>query len=135
MDLVSYTEPFVNYRLNDIPQNVYEYLLLDLHSFDSYHLVYALEIGIALRPSAFALHAARFLSHQDAAVCTTAFRVLSKLPADTVTAELIRAVRETPETELYFVHPQSEERKLFGSNQRFIQELLIVLPQKVEEGK
>jgi hypothetical protein len=123
-DLVDYVEPFINSQPDRIPHAVYDRLMSEMSRFDTSHLVYALELGAILSPCGFALHVVKFLCHQDGAVCCAAFRVLSKLPTEAVTPQLITTIQEIPETDLHVLDPQSGEPRRVGTNKQFVHELL-----------
>jgi hypothetical protein len=87
-------EPLVNDPMTKVSKDVLERMLSELPTYDEYHLVYALELGGAHSPETFALHVPQYLAHEEASVCCTAFRVLSKLPEEYITQDLVDSVRK-----------------------------------------
>jgi hypothetical protein len=91
-ELVSYVDPLVNDRATMVAKEDLARMLSDLPSYDEYHLVYALELGAAHSPEAFAPHLPQYLSHKEGSVCCSAFNALNALPDKCVTQELVESV-------------------------------------------
>ncbi len=131
--LVSYAEPFVNTRMHAIPESVYDLLVPNLTSLDEEHTVYALEICIALKPSEFANLAVEFLAHSDAAVSSTACRVLQRVPPNLMPADLVRKIASTPIVDLFTRDVRSGNRIRIGTNKEFIRDLVATFTQATSQ--
>jgi hypothetical protein len=130
-NLVEYMEPLVNAQATTIPRDVLEHILSDLPSYDEYHLVYALELGMGQSPDLFTLHVPQYLAHENASVCCAAFRVLSKLPDEYVTHLLLDSVRRVPVGRTLFTEPINGAKVNVGINSNLVAELLSVLTKRL----
>ncbi len=90
-DLVAYMEPVLNDPTLVVEPEVLRQMAADLASYDEYHLVYAIELGVDQDASMFALTVARCLAHPAQSVRLAAHRTLSRLPAQAISDELINA--------------------------------------------
>jgi hypothetical protein len=131
-DVVAYMERLVNDTTTKISRDDLERMLLDLPMFDEYHLVYALELGIAHAPDIFAPQIPQYLGHGSAAVCSTASRVLNKLPSQYVTQNLIDAVRSIPIDNSLITEPIDGTRHLVGLNTCLVRDVLTKLETRRE---
>ena len=122
--LVSYAEPFVNTRLGTIPESVYDLLVTDLTRMDNEHTVYALEICMALKSSAFASIVVGFLAHADSAVSCTAYRLLKRIPPNLIPADLLSKIAATPVVDLFSADVRTGNRIRIGTNNEFIRDLV-----------
>jgi len=123
-ELVGYVEPFVNIRIDAIPESAYGVLQAALDGLDEVHTVYALEICMLLKPSEFAHQAAAFLSHTDAAVCCAACNSMNRLPPSLMPADLVQKIAATPTVDLFTTDLHSGERIRIGTNEEFIRDLV-----------
>jgi hypothetical protein len=128
--LVSYAEPFVNTRPDAIPQAVYDLLIRDLPTLDEEHTVYALEICMALKPSEFASTVVGFLAHPDAAICVTAYRLLKRIPPESLRFDLWSRIAATPEIDLFAPDVRTGNLIRVGSNKEFIRDLVATFASK-----
>jgi hypothetical protein len=90
-DLVAYMEPIVNAETAIIEPADLQDIASGLGSFDEYHLVYAIELGIDSMPFLFALPVAECLTNRFQSVRLAAHRALSRLPTQAITDDLIDA--------------------------------------------
>jgi hypothetical protein len=123
-ELVKYAEPFLTTQAEAIPGSVYETLQSQLADMDEEHAVYALEICMRLKPSEFVSRAVTFLSHTDAAVCSTAYRLINSLPPNLIPADLVEKIAATPTVALFAPDVRSGERIRIGTNEEFIRDLV-----------
>ncbi|NOX55756.1 MAG: hypothetical protein GXP27_15205 [Planctomycetes bacterium] len=93
-ELYEYMEPLLQQESLDINSDALNRMLRQLPEFDQYHLVYALEIGARCAPELFLNEVVGYLVHPEGAVWSTAYRILSRLPAEARTDELIARVRQ-----------------------------------------
>ena len=133
-ELVEYVEPFVNVRVEAIPEAVYEPLRSELADMDDEHAVYALEICMRLNPSEFVRRAITFLSHPDAAVCCAAYNSINSLPPPLMSADLVARVAATPTVDLFAPDLRSGDRIRIGTNEGFIRDLVAKFAQKAGEA-
>jgi hypothetical protein len=91
-DLVDYMEPIVNDPETAIvdPSDLRS-VAADLESFDEYHLVYAIELGINFMPALFALPTAQLLTHRCQSVRLAAHRGLLGLTSQAISDDVINA--------------------------------------------
>ncbi|HYV39680.1 MAG TPA: hypothetical protein VE988_28585 [Gemmataceae bacterium] len=90
-DTVEYMEPIVNDPSSvAVPVDVLEQMASDLGTYDEYHLVYGIEVGMEHSPALFALASARFLSHESLSVQCAVYRCLSRLPPTLISETLIK---------------------------------------------
>jgi hypothetical protein len=132
--LVSYTEPFVNRGLCTIPMSVYEVLVSNLTRLDEEHVVYALEICMALKPDEFANLLVGFLAHADSAVSCTAFRLLKKIAPNRMRADLVRKIVTTPVVDLFSRDVRTGNPIRIGTNKEFIRDLVATFGSTLERG-
>jgi len=92
-DLVHYMEPVLGNKSISVSIADLAQLSADLHNYDEYHLVYALELGSDRSPDMFAPLVPEFLRHPSGSVRCAASRFLEHLPARFVTPNLIDSVR------------------------------------------
>lgn len=123
-ELVEYVEPFVNVQMEAIPEVVYEPLQSRLANMDDEHALYALEICMLLKPSEFVGRAITFLSHPNAAVCCTAYRLINGVPTTLMPSDLAAKVAATPTVDLFAADVRSGDRIRIGTNERFIREIV-----------
>jgi hypothetical protein len=120
----SYAEPFVNTRMDAIPDSVYDLLVPSLSKLDEAHTVYALEICMALRPSEFAGVVVGFLAHTNSAISCTAFRLLKKIPPTLMPTDLATKIATTPIVDVFTHDVRTGNRIRIGTNKEFIRELV-----------
>lgn len=122
-DLINYAEPFVNTRHQAIPNSVYELLRSSLGWLDEAHLVYALEVCMLLKPMDFLAAVVAFLSHQDASVSCTAYRLISKLRAEAIPEYVKEKIAAIPIVDIFGPDLHSGNKTRIGTNQEFIRSL------------
>ena len=123
-DLVNYVEPYLSTRPEAIPESVYGQLLSGLATWDEYHVVYAMELCMRSKPEDFVGRAVPFLSHRDASVCCTAYRLIKSLPPSQQPDDLVSEIASVPVVELFRGDPRSGELKKVGTNEAFLLDLL-----------
>src|SRR5262245_7989826 len=135
--LVAYSEPFVNTRMHTIPESIYDLLAPNLTRLDEEHVVYALEICMALRPNEFASVVVGFLAHADSAVSCAACRLLKRIPPNLMPAHLVREIATTPVVDLFTRDVRTGNRIRIGTNNEFIRDLVATFasPPLKEGGK
>jgi hypothetical protein len=87
--LVEYMEPLLARSDFNVSRDSLVQLASHFHSFDEYHLVYAIELGVSRLPQVFASLAASSLSHTSQSVRLAAHRNLLSLPEHMITSEVI----------------------------------------------
>jgi hypothetical protein len=122
--LVNYAEPFVNTAGHAIPESAYGLLLSDLTRLDEEHTVYALEICMALKARQFASVVAGFLAHPASAVSCTAYRLLKRIPRDSMDANLLAKIAATPVIDLFAHDVRNGKQIIVGTNEQFIRDLV-----------
>jgi hypothetical protein len=133
-ELVKYVEPFLTMQREAIPESVYEPLQSTLAHMDNEHALYALEMCMLLKPSAFARRLITFLSHSDAAVCTTAYRLINGLSPDLMPADLVAKIVATPTVDLFAPDVRTGDRIRIGTNEVFIRDLVAKWDQQAHEA-
>lgn len=93
LQLVEYIEPLLQAKIVGVSESILNRLLLDLPSYDEYHLVYALLLGSSLSPKAFIEYIPKQLSHKKDSVKSTALNILDRLPDELITIKLLASVR------------------------------------------
>lgn len=88
-DLVEYMETLLSDTSIKAPGGTLIQLASDAPSYDEYHAVYALELGMQRAPEVFVSLAAKLLCHESQPVRFAAHRGLLNLPASLLTIELI----------------------------------------------
>jgi hypothetical protein len=94
LDLCHYMEPLLGDCTTTVSEDVLCRMLSELPTYDEYHLVYALTLGIKHSPQTFAMQLPLYLSHEEASVWSTAFNSLDQLPGEYVTQALVDSVRK-----------------------------------------
>ena len=120
----SYAEPFVNTKMDAIPESAYDPLVSNLSKLDEAHTVYALEICMALKPIEFASIAVGYLASADSSVSCTACRVLKKIPPSLMSVDVARKIAATPVVDLFTHDVRTGDRIRIGTNQEFIRDLV-----------
>jgi len=122
--LVSYAEPFVNTSTHAIPEFVYDLLVSDLVRLDEEHTVYALEIGMAMKPNEFARIVVGFLANPHSSVSCTAYNLLKRIAPDLMPADLPSTIAVTPVVDLFASDVHTGSRIRIGTNKEFIRDLV-----------
>lgn len=126
-ELVNYVEPFVTTQFDAIPKSVYDALSSSLACQDEEHAVYSLDICMLLRPREFVSRAVKFLSHSDAAVCCAACRVIERMPATLMPADLRGKITAIPIVDLFTTDFHTGNKVRIGTNEELIRGLLAKL--------
>ena len=92
LSVCAYMEPFVNER-TVVGKDVLDQMLINLPTYDEYHLVYAIEIGAKHDPDRFAPQLPVYLAHEQGSVWSAAMRNLIALSDRYVTQGLVNSVR------------------------------------------
>jgi hypothetical protein len=92
--LARYMTPILYSDSVKVPSDAIDNMLQDLHRYDEFHLVFALELGALRAPKLFAAHVPGYLTHREQSVRLAASRILERLPAEHVNHDLIKSVRE-----------------------------------------
>lgn len=100
--LVEYMEGFVNDPSTSVPADDLERMATELNSYDEYHQVYAIELGMDRMPTYFAPFVLSCLSSDKQSVRLAAHRRLSQL--ETISEELVHACEKVVSLE-----PQYED--------------------------
>src|SRR4051794_19093090 len=80
LDLCYYMEPLVVAPTIQISDDILARMLSDLPTYDEYHLVYALALGVKYSPDTFASKLPQFLAHEQGSVWSAALNSLNQLP-------------------------------------------------------
>jgi hypothetical protein len=128
--LATYAEPFVNSQTGTIPESAYEWLTAHLSALDVEHTVYALALGVRLRPEEFVRRAVAYLADTNAAVCCAAYNALSRLPAIAVPPDVVAAIAATPTVELFAPDFRSGTRARVATNEQFVRDLVAKFARK-----
>lgn len=123
-ELADYTEPFLAVEASAIALPVAEALVVALPSLDEEHLVYALELVMRARPVGFTDHLLKFLTHPQAAVCCTAYRLLSDVSRDSVSADFPKKLAAVPIVDLFTDDVVTGEKRRVGTNAEFLRSLM-----------
>jgi len=123
-----YAEPFVTTRPAAIPESAYDPLQAGLAAFDDEHTVYALEICMRLRPSAFIDRVVGHLAHADSSVCCTAYNLLTRVSPSSMPANLAREIANIPVIGLFTADIHTGDRIRIGTNRQFLHDLVERFP-------
>lgn len=123
-ELTDYVEPFLVVEVPAITLPVAEAIAVALPSLDEEHLVYALELVMRARPKGFTDHLLTFLTHPQAAVCCTAYRLLSDVSPNSGSAEFPKKLAAVPIVDLYTADVVTGEKRHVGTNAEFLQSLM-----------
>jgi hypothetical protein len=98
LELSSYIDPMLNAVIADdsiiVPRDFLQHLYSNLHRYDDFHLIYALELGGHRAPDLFLPQVPSYLAHPNNSVACAALRVLESLPDKWLTAELVNSLRD-----------------------------------------
>ena len=122
--LPAYVEGFLKEEVSFLSDVSFDALRQELRMMDDRHLLYAIELCMLHRPLDFAEYATRYLSHPDAAVCSTAARTLSRLPPEAVSSTMVERIKATPIRPLTSVHPRTGDLFEVGTNEELLRALL-----------
>lgn len=89
-ELLRYAEALLADDGGKVSKKQFQHLLNNLHKYDQYHLVYALEIGARHYPCSLALVLPDFLQHTDDSVVCAAMNALGSLPAECLSERLLQ---------------------------------------------
>lgn len=92
VDLVQYMEPVVNDRTTTVPSDMLARILSELSTYDEYHLVYALDLLATRSPGSAVSYVPKYLADERCSVLCAALRLLTNMPDEYVTQELIETV-------------------------------------------
>lgn len=92
-ELVAYVEPLLIDHFTNVPKDVLKRMLVELPTYDEYHLVYALLLGMQHSPQTFLPYIPQYLAHTSDSVCCTAFNALDRLSDDDLTPAVVESVR------------------------------------------
>lgn len=121
--LSDYSAPLLATRSAATFGSVYELLVSKLTMVDEQHLVYALEICMLLKSEEFIEDVVAFLSHTDASVCCTAYRLLANYPHTLLPNDFVRRIAVVPVVELFAPSCRSDEKVRVGTNAEFLHSL------------
>jgi hypothetical protein len=123
-ELMEYAESFLATEAPAMTLPTAEALVASLPSLDEEHLVYALELVMTARPEGFTDQLLTFLTHPRAAVCCTAYRLLSRVPQNSMPADFAKKVATVPIVELFTDDLVTGEKRSVGTNAEFIRSLM-----------
>jgi hypothetical protein len=123
-DLVIYAEPYVTTEAESIRKEIYSALASSLADMDETHLVYALEICMKLKPKELIQRATAFLAHPDAAVCSTAFRIVEYIPVNEIPTDVVDNFSSIKVVDLFGPNLRTGERICMGTNETLLRMLL-----------
>ncbi len=123
-ELARYVEPFIAKGSAAVHYSAYDVLRQGIATFDNEHIVYALEICMLLNETEFASQLPKFLSHRDASVSSTAFRLIYDLDPASVPFGFASAFTAVPIVDLFTTNVISGGEVHVGTNKTFVDKLI-----------
>jgi hypothetical protein len=93
-NLFAYLVELLNDATISISDQDIERIKSELETFDDYHLIFAIEVGMDRRPDIFLSLVPKYLAHPELSVRLAVHRTLLNLPEDLLTDQLIEIVEK-----------------------------------------